>query len=87
MTECVPAARVLVLKVATPEPLRVPVPSAVEPSRKFTVPVGVPTAGGFAETVAVKVTDCPNVLGLGLEFSVVVVPGPEPVNEKLLTTC
>ena len=39
--ECVAAARLLVLKVATPEPLRLPVPRVAAPSLKVTVPVGV----------------------------------------------
>jgi hypothetical protein len=39
------------------------------PFRKVTVPVGVPVAGGMAETVAVKVTDWPNSDGLRLETS------------------
>ena len=36
-----PAERLLMLKVACP-PLSVPVPRLVDPSRKVTVPVGVP---------------------------------------------
>ena len=43
------------------------------PSRKFTVPVGVPVPGETAATVAVNVTDAPDVLGLALEVRVVVV--------------
>ena len=38
----VPAVSVLVLKVATPVPLSVPLPMTVEPSRKLTVPGGGP---------------------------------------------
>src|SRR5579859_5329949 len=46
------------------------------PSRKVTVPVGVPTAGGTPATVAVKVTDCPKTDGFCDEVTVVVVlPG------------
>jgi hypothetical protein len=44
-----------VLKDAVP-PLRDAVPSVVVPSRKVTVPVGVPEPGLLALTVAVKVT-------------------------------
>ncbi len=54
MIESVPTARVVVLNVATPELLSVPVPSVVDPSMKVTVPVGVPDD---PVTVAVKVTD------------------------------
>jgi len=67
----VPTARLLVMKVATPVALRVPVPSVVVPSMKVTVPVGVPVPD--EATVAVNVTDSPEVLGLGLEVRVVVV--------------
>jgi hypothetical protein len=64
-----PAARVLMVKVAMP-PLRVPVPRVVLPSEKVTVPVGVPPA---LVTTAVKVTDWPNTEGLAEEVTVVVV--------------
>ena len=49
-------------------PLTVPVPSEVAPSKNCTVPVD---AAG--DTVAVNVTACPNVDGLGTDVSVVVV--------------
>jgi len=58
--ECVPAVRVEVVKVATWEPdtvLRVPVPRAVAPSLKVTVPVG--GVAPVVVTVAVKVTEVP----------------------------
>lgn len=51
--ECVPAGRVVVVKVACAEPFRTPEPIAVPPLRKLTVPVAVPEV---ALTVAVKVT-------------------------------
>lgn len=56
MSECVPTANALVLKVALPVTSRVPVPSVVEPSMKVTLPVAVPLE---AVTIAVSVTDCP----------------------------
>lgn len=59
MTEWLPAESDDVAKVATPEPLRAPDPSKATPSRKLTVPVGVPAPGGTAVAVAVKVTDRP----------------------------
>jgi hypothetical protein len=37
---CEPTASDVVVKVATPEPLSVPVPKDVVPSRKVTMPVG-----------------------------------------------
>ena len=69
----VPTERLLVEKVATPLPLRVPVPRVVAPSEKVTLPVGVPAPGAVTLTVAVKVTDCPITEGLREEVTVVVV--------------
>jgi len=71
--ECAPTLRSVVLKVATPVALIVPVPSVVVPSRNVTVPVGVPEPGASAATVAVKVSDWPKEPGLALEVSEVVV--------------
>lgn len=51
---CRPTARPDVLKIAVP-PLMGPVPIAASPSKKVTVPVGVPVVALL--TVAVKVTD------------------------------
>ncbi len=53
-----PTDTAVALKLALP-PESVPVPRAVEPSRKVTDPVGVPLPGAAAATVAVKVTACP----------------------------
>ena len=50
-----------------------PVPITVTPSRKFTVPVGVPAPGLTTATVAVKVVDCPKTVGLTDEVRLVVV--------------
>ena len=61
------------LNVATPEALRVPVPSVVAPSLNVTVPDGMPPIGGMALTVAVKVTDWPNTDGLTDDTTAVVV--------------
>jgi hypothetical protein len=47
--------------------------NVVLPSKKFTVPVGVPVPGATAATVAVKVTVWPNNDGLAAEVRVVVV--------------
>ena len=69
------AFRVEVAKVATPVPSSVEVPNSVAPSRKSTVPVGVPEP---PVTVAVKVTDSPNTVGVFDVLTVVVeavVPG------------
>jgi hypothetical protein len=66
--EWLPMARDEVVKGAV-APLRGTVPSVVAPSLNVTVPVGVPEP----LTVAVKVTDCPNVLGLREDVSVVFV--------------
>ena len=62
--ECEATDRDDVENVATPPALRVPVPIVVAPSRKVTVPVGVPPG---PVTVAVKVTDWPKVEGFGVD--------------------
>ena len=74
MIECEPAASVLVVNIAWPEPFRVAVPRVLGPSLKVTVPVGMPPPGLLAVTVAVKVTDCPDADGLAEELINVVVP-------------
>jgi hypothetical protein len=68
--ECGPAASAEVVKVAWPEPFNVPLPIDVVPSRKLTVPEGVPEP---LVTVAVNVTGCPAFEGFGADVSVVVV--------------
>ena len=90
MIECAPAVRVEIESVAVP-PLSVPVPRVVEPSRKLTVPVGVPLPGATASTVAVKVTDSPKTEGFAYEVTLLVVAawltvcvrGPEVLLRKL----
>ena len=71
-----PADSVVVVTVATPEPLRVPVPMDVAPSRKLTVPVAGPP---LPVTVAVKVRLDPAVVGFGLDVTAV-------LDADLLTT-
>jgi len=51
--------------------LKVAVPSVAAPSRNVTVPVGVPTPGATALTVAVKVTAWPDADGFTDEVTVV----------------
>jgi hypothetical protein len=67
-----PAASVLLVNVAVPVLSSVPLPNAVVPLRKVTVPVGV-VVPGFSATVAVKVTVCPAVAGLGATVNAVAV--------------
>src|SRR4029077_4124054 len=62
-----------VLNIALPALLRVPVPKTVAPSRKVTVPVGVPAPGAPPPTFAVSITGCPRIDGLGDADTVVVV--------------
>jgi hypothetical protein len=62
---------VLVVKVAVPL-IRVPLPRVVVPFMKVTVPPGVP-APALVVTVAVNVTACPKVDGLGEDPVIVVV--------------
>ena len=69
--ECVPTERDAVLRLATPEPFSVAVPSTVVPSSKVTVPVGVPEPGALAVTVVVKVTDWPKSDGFVDELTLV----------------
>jgi hypothetical protein len=69
--EWLPSASTDVAKVATPELFNVPVPRVVEPSMNMTEPVEVPEPGVFAETVAVNVTDWPNLEGLCEEVTAV----------------
>ena len=68
-----PAVSDEVAKVATPEVLRVPVPSVVVPSLKVTMPVGVPVPP-LAVTVAVNVTDWPKAAGFCEDVSVTLLP-------------
>ena len=70
---CSPAIRSDLVIEATPLPFSGTCPTTLEPSKKVTIPVGVPAPPGIAETVAVKVTGCP-VLETGeLEPTAVVV--------------
>lgn len=71
--ECVPTASVAVVKEACPRLLRVPVPRVVTPSKKVTVPVGVPDPGLTGATVALKVTVLPKDEGFRVELTEVVV--------------
>jgi hypothetical protein len=69
VSECVPAVSAEVPNVAAPLLFRNPVPSAVAPSKKVTVPVGVP--GVVAVTVAVSVTVPPATEGFTSAVSMV----------------
>jgi hypothetical protein len=66
-----PAGSVVDEKVATPDELGVAVPRAAPPLENVTVPGEVPVGAGVM--VAVSVTLCPKVAGLGEAASVVVV--------------
>ena len=59
-----------IVKEALPE-LRLAIPSVVVPSRKTTVPVGVPEPGGTELTAAVRVTAWPNSDGFSELMTVV----------------
>lgn len=67
--ECVPTTSAAVEMEALPAASRVPLPMEEVPSKKTTVPVGVPPA---PVTVAVNVTDCWAVEGLSEETTLVV---------------
>jgi len=68
--ECDPKPRADVAKMAVSgvPPDRVPVPRSVAPSMNDTEPVGVPP---LLVTVAVKVTEAPDIDGLGLAVRLV----------------
>jgi hypothetical protein len=66
----VPTASDEVVNVALPE-LKAAVARVEAPSRKVTVPVGVPDPGATALTVAVNVTDWPNTDGFTDEVTAV----------------
>lgn len=68
-----PCPSVDVLNIAVPLEFRVPVPRVVLPLSKLTVPVGVPPFGEITVTVAVNVTVCPTLDGLGAEPIVIAV--------------
>ena len=70
-----PAAKLVVEKVAVNGAVadNVPLPITVVPSRKLTVPVGVPAPGLTMATVAVNVTLCPTTDGFRDEERLVVV--------------
>lgn len=72
-----PIAKVERVRVATPLLLRLCVARVVEPSRKATVPVGVPVA---EVTVAVKVTALPKTEGFREEVKAV-------AEEAAVTVC
>ena len=65
-----PTASDEVVNVALP-PVRLAVPRVEAPSRKVTVPVGVPAPGETALTVAVNVTAWPDADGFTDEVTVV----------------
>jgi len=52
---------------------KVQLPIVVVPSRKFTVPAGLPAPGAVTVTVAVKVTLCPKTDGFAEDARVVLV--------------
>ena len=66
--------RAEVVSVACPLPSSTPEPMLVTPSKKFTVPVGVPVAGGTGATVAVNVTAAPD----ATEARTLLAPGVDP---------
>ncbi len=76
---CVPTDKVYVVRVVCP-PASDGLASNVPLSKNETLPVGVPP---LPLTVAVMVTDCPNVDGLGVEVSAVVVGVKPPVTWRI----
>src|SRR5205807_2643912 len=66
-----PTASEAMLSVAWPEASSAALPRLVAPSKKVTVPVGVPAAGATAVTAAVTVMLCPDTDGLAEEAKLV----------------
>ncbi len=54
-------------------PVKATVCRVLIPSMNVTLPVGVPLPGLLTETVAVNVTDCPNIEGFSEDKTMVVV--------------
>src|SRR5439155_22156301 len=74
---CLPIASVEVVhrgNVLPPAGASVPWPMLFPPSRKVTMPLGLPLPGEITATVAVKVTACPEDDGLVPELTAVLVP-------------
>ena len=67
-----PLVNLDVVKTALPAVLNVTVPNLLAPSKKVTVPLGLPAPGLTTATVAVKVTDWPT-SEEGAELTIVVV--------------
>src|ERR1700688_3628834 len=68
--ECVPGVREDVVKLACPLPSKAtPLARIVAPSKKLTVPVGIPVAGATACTNAFRVTGCASEDGFELEVT------------------
>ncbi len=59
-------------------------PRDVVPSLKITLPVAAPAPGGWAETVALNVTDCPKKEGFGTAVTLVVVAALLTTSAKVL---
>jgi hypothetical protein len=72
--EWLPTESVDLDRVAMPATSVTGLPRFAAPSLNWTVPVDVPEPGAVAVTVAVKVTDWPNVEGLGELARAVEVP-------------
>src|SRR5205807_5704839 len=62
---------------------KVPEPINVDPSRKFTLPTGVPDPAPVTATVAVKVTAWPKIVEVGAAVIVVLVAAGLTVCERI----
>ena len=71
VNELAPEGSAEVARTATPVESRVPAPSDVVPLKNSTEPVGIAVLGLTGVTVAVNVTDSPDVDGFGDEASAV----------------
>jgi hypothetical protein len=81
--ECTPAVRLVELYDAMPEPFKLTVPRAVEPSLKVIVPVGTPEPDAGV-TVAVRVMLAPRFAGLAEAVTLVDVASMPTLTETTL---
>jgi hypothetical protein len=81
----VPAGRLVVVMVAIPVELIVDVPSASEPAKKLTLPVGVPVV--FETTVSVSVTLAPAAACVVDAMSVSVTPALATLKTVVAVLC
>ena len=82
MIEWLPTARLGAVRSAVPDVSSAAEPSTAAPSRKVTVPLGLPLPAPVALTAAEKVIAAPEVAGFAEEESVVLVSAWVTTSER-----